>query len=79
MPKQASINLIVYYPKSDSGREELATRVAQVHADTVLMHIKQLGCPNIQKTQLLDAIIADARERAAVGTSSHKLRHPRER
>ena len=62
---KSPVNLIVYYPKSDEGCQELAKRVAQVHADTVLTHIRQLSCPASQKTQLLNAVIADARQRLA--------------
>lgn len=62
MPKQAPIHLIMYYPKSDSGREALARRVSQVHADAVLTRIRQLNCPDAQKLQLLDAVIADAKK-----------------
>ena len=58
--KMAPINLIVYYPKTTVGQEELAKRAAEVHANVVTQHIKQLNCPTDQKLQLLDAVIETA-------------------
>ena len=60
----APINLIVHYPKTAEGREELAKRVADVHASAVTQRIKSLHCPTSQKLELLDAVIADAKERS---------------
>ena len=60
----APINLIVHYPKTDAGREELAKRVAEVHASAVTHRIKALTCPTSQKLELLDAIIEDAKRRS---------------
>ena len=57
------INLIVHYPKTMAGREELAKRVADVHASAVIQRINVLNCPTKQKLELLDAIIEDARKR----------------
>lgn len=59
--KMAPINLIVYYPKTAEGQEELAKRVAEVHANVVTQHIKQLNCPTDQKLELLDAVIQTAK------------------
>lgn len=61
MKKSNPMNLVVYYPQTQEGRQALARRVAEVHANTVEMRIKRLTCPAPQKLQLLDAIIADAR------------------
>ena len=58
--KMAPINLIVYYPKTAEGQEELAKRAAEVHANVVTQHIKQLNCPTDQKLELLDAVIQTA-------------------
>lgn len=70
MARQAPINIIMHYPTSDEGQAELAVRVAQVHADAVIGSIKRLKCPDQQKLQLLDAVIDDARTRAAASSSS---------
>ena len=56
----APINVIVYYPKTEAGKRELAKRVAGVHADFVHQYIRKLDCPSEQKVQLLNAVIADA-------------------
>ena len=58
--KSAPINVIVYYPKTEAGKRELAQRVAGVHADFVNQYIKKLTCPSEQKTKLLDAVINSA-------------------
>lgn len=58
--KSAEINVIVYYPKTEEGKRELARRVAGVHADMVQQYIKKLDCPPEQKTQLVDAVIQTA-------------------
>ena len=57
------INVIVYAPRMESGKAELAERVASVHADLVLSQVNRLHCSGQQKKALLDAILADARER----------------
>ena len=62
--KMAPINLIVYYPKTEEGQEELARRVSDVHAAAVNQRLKSLNCPTNQKLQLLDAIIETTREKA---------------
>lgn len=56
----APINVIIYLPKTEEGKRELAQRVADVHADFVHQYIKNLKCPSKQKEQLLDAVIKDA-------------------
>lgn len=58
--KSDEINVIVYYPKTEKGKRELARRVAGVHADMVQQYIKKLDCPLEQKTQLVDAVIQTA-------------------
>ena len=58
--KSAPINVMVYYPKTEAGKRELAQRVAGVHADFVNQYIKKMNCPSEQKVQLLNAVIADA-------------------
>ncbi len=63
--KMAPINLIVYYPKTEEGQEELARRVSDVHAAAVNQRLKSLNCPTNQKLELLDAIIETAREKGS--------------
>lgn len=55
--KMAPINVIVYYPKTAEGKEELARRVSDVHAEAVNQRLKSLNCPTQQKQELLDAVI----------------------
>ena len=55
--KMAPINVIVYYPKTEEGIEELARRVSDVHAAAVNQRLKSLNCPTQQKQELLDAVI----------------------
>ena len=50
------IEVIVYFPNSKQGQEELAKRVAPVHAQMVHAYISRLECPTEQKDALLDAI-----------------------
>lgn len=64
MRKMAPINVIVYYPKTEEGREELSRRVALVHADAVNQRLKELNCPEKQKLELLDAVIRTVRQRS---------------
>lgn len=70
MKKHGPVNVIFYYPKTKAGKEELARRVAEVHADAVIRRIKALNCPTSQKLELLDAVIATAKQRAAKKESS---------
>lgn len=70
--KSAPVNVILYYPKTETGKEELARRVSDVHAAVVARQIKALHCPTAQKLQLLDAVIETARERS---TSQRKSSH----
>lgn len=60
----APINVIVYYPKTPSGQDELAHRVADAHASAVIQRIQSLNCSTKQKLDLLDAVIASAKSRS---------------
>jgi hypothetical protein len=55
------MNIIVHYPTDEKGREELAKRVASVHADATVEYIKKLTCSKEQKSSLIDAIITTKR------------------
>ena len=51
--QSAAIHVIVYYPKTEEGKRELARRVADVHADVVHQAIQKLNCPSAQKLETL--------------------------
>ena len=50
------IEVIVHFQNSKQGQEELAKRVATVHAQMIHSYISRLECPTEQKVALLDAI-----------------------
>lgn len=50
-------NIIIYLPSTNDGKQELARRVATVHADAVDSKLRTLNCPNRQKVQLLQKLI----------------------
>lgn len=64
MRSMAPVNVIVHYPTTETGKEELAKRVADVHASTVIQRLKALNCPTSQKMELLDAVIESAKKRS---------------
>lgn len=80
MRKMAPINVIVYYPKTEEGQDELRRRVALVHADAVNRRLKELRCPEKQKLELLDAVIDTVRKIRTVPSSSipmsNRTSHP---
>ena len=55
--------MIVHYPKTEAGKEELARRVAAVHAESVIAKINRLNCPTKQKLELVDAVIDTVKRR----------------
>ena len=61
----APITVIVHRPTTEEGKEELARRVADVHANAVMQRIKDLNCPDQQKLDLMDAVIRTVKERSA--------------
>ena len=50
------MGIIIYHPETPEAQKELAKRVAQVHAQTVVERIKSLSCPTEQKAELINAI-----------------------
>lgn len=54
--------MIVHFPGSEQVKEELAKRVAEVHAEIVFNRIAKLKCPIDQKIALLDAIQKKGKE-----------------
>ncbi len=65
--KSNPINVIVYYPKTEEGKRELANRVADAHASMVTQYLKKLKCPTEQKVQLLDAVIDSVAKKRKAG------------
>ncbi len=51
-----ALGIIMYYPKAPEQQEELAKRVAQIHAQTVIEQVKALSCPVEQKVKLINEI-----------------------
>lgn len=64
------INIIVYPPETETGKLELAGRVASIHADAVTNRIKELNCPKQQKLALLESVIDTAKANNAPGTTA---------
>ena len=56
MAKSVQIKLVVHFPKSNEGMQELETRIAQIHAKTASAYIQKLNCPLEQKLKLHDAV-----------------------
>ena len=57
MRKSAPIKVVVHYPKTKEGWDELGKRVATAHANYVIEKIDRLNCPTWQKLELLQAVI----------------------
>lgn len=51
-----SMEVIIHLPRSKEGQEELAKRVATVHAQLIYNYISRLECSTEQKVALLDAM-----------------------
>jgi hypothetical protein len=62
MGKRSPAAVEVVLPQTPAGRQELARRAAEVHADSVLDAISRLSCPAGQKLALLQAVIDDTGE-----------------
>lgn len=57
MKNSVPIQVIVHFPNTEEGKQELAQRISQVHADFVISTIDKLNCPTKQKLELLQAVI----------------------
>ena len=57
MRKSAPIEVVVHYPKTKEGWDELGKRVATAHANYLIEKIDRLNCPTWQKLELLQAVI----------------------
>lgn len=62
--KPKTILVKMYYPQSEEGRQELARRAAQLHAQVVLEKIQKLDCPAAQKQRLLKEICKKTSQRS---------------
>lgn len=67
MSRSVPIRMIVHYPQTQEGRQELARRAAEVHADAVVRRINKLNCPAEQKIELLQAVRNTYQSRDAGG------------
>ena len=55
MRRSAPIRVVVHGPGTGAGRQELARRAAEVHAEFVADALRRLDCPARQKLELLQA------------------------
>ena len=56
------MNVIVHDSTSEKGCEELALRVAEIHATATMQCIESLPCSKMQKLEMLDKIIQEKRQ-----------------
>ena len=59
--RHAPVHVILYTPETEAGKLALAEKIAQLHAEAVSRQINNQNCPSVQKKQLLEAIIAAAK------------------
>ena len=57
MRRNAPMRVVVHYPGTGAGRQELARRAAEVHAEFVADAVRRLECPARQKLELLQAVM----------------------
>ncbi len=50
------ISVIIHYPKDKEAQQELAKKVADVHAQTVIERLKAMSYPVDQKARLIDTV-----------------------
>jgi len=50
------ISVIIHYPEDKKAQQDLARKVADVHAQTVIEKIRSMSYPTEQKIKLIDAI-----------------------
>ena len=56
--KSTPVKIIMHYPNSDEGRQELARRVSDVHSDFAIRRIDKMNCPIKEKLRMLEAVAA---------------------
>ncbi len=49
--------LILHFPKTEAGQEELRRRVSDVHADYIISAIEQLNATAKEKVSLLEKVM----------------------
>lgn len=57
MRTSVPIQVKMYLPQTEEGHQDLARRVAGVHADAVVEKIKNLPCSKEQKQALIDDVL----------------------
>lgn len=62
MKRHGPVKVVFYLPTTESAKNELAQRVAQIHAEAVNRRIGNLRCTDRQKRDLLDAVIETAKK-----------------
>lgn len=62
MRKSAPISLKEYLPGTEAGKEELARRMADLHAAVLEQRLKELTCSASQKLDLLNAVMEDMKK-----------------
>ena len=53
------MKVIVHYPKTEQGKQNLKKAVADTHIDAVIKYVSMLDCPKEQKEKLIKEIIND--------------------
>lgn len=57
MRKDNPVSLTLLHPRTEKGKQELARRVAGIHAEDVLHRLSTMNCPADQKTAILGKVI----------------------
>lgn len=55
--RAAEIHIVIHRPKTKQTQQELAARIAVIHAQAVAGYIRKLNCSAEQKTALADSAI----------------------
>ena len=59
MRKSAPMIIKLYTPTTESGFQDLAKRVSDIHADFVAAKVGSLRCPFEQRQALINAVIKE--------------------
>ncbi len=57
------MEIIVYYPTTKKGWDDLSKRVASVHAEHAIKMVDRLNCPLEQKLALIDTAVKRIQQR----------------
>ena len=55
------MKIIVYYPATENGMNELKRSAAKIHAEAAATYITNLPCPKAQKLELLNSLRSNAK------------------